>query len=337
MIGIHNTKGSFSELWIDYCRNSNIPFKLVDCYGCDIIQQLKDCDALMWHFSQNSTKDFLFDIQLVSSVEAAGKKVFPDYNTSWHFDDKVGQKYLFEALGIPMVPTWIFYNKETAFNWVDQTNFPKVNKLRGGAGSQNVHLVNSKSQARRLIRKAFGSGLPLYDALGSLKERWRLYLLGKTNFIDILEGMARFIIPPPYARTKGRQKGYIYFQEFIAGNNHDIRVIVIGNKSFAIKRMVRSNDFRASGSGSILYGRHLFNEETIKLSFDLSEKLRTQCVAFDYVHQNNQPLVVEISYGFSPAGYYSCPGYWDKELNWHEGKFNPYGWMVEDLVNSIAK
>jgi len=43
-------------------------------------------------------------------------------------------------------------------------------------------------------------------------------------------------------------------------------------------------------------------------------------------------LVIEISYGFSPEGYYNCPGYWDKNLKWYEGKFNPYGWMVELML-----
>jgi len=31
-------------------------------------------------------------------------------------------------------------------------------------------------------------------------------------------------------------------------------------------------------------------------------------------------------------GYDPCEGYWDKDLNWHEGAFNPYGWMVQLLL-----
>jgi len=38
---------------------------------------------------------------------------------------------------------------------------------------------------------------------------------------------------------------------------------------------------------------------------------------------------------FSPEGYDPCPGYWDKDLNWIEGGFDPYGWMVEDLIKII--
>jgi hypothetical protein len=53
------------------------------------------------------------------------------------------------------------------------------------------------------------------------------------------------------------------------------------------------------------------------------------------VYENGNPLVVEISYGFSMVGYDPCPGYWDNNMQWHEGKFNPYGWMIDDLVSLI--
>jgi glutathione synthase/RimK-type ligase-like ATP-grasp enzyme len=333
-IGIHQAKGSFSDRWIGYCEEKHIAWKPVDCYQSDIIKQLSGFDVLMWQISQNSPKAIFFAKQLIYSLETAGKKVFPDFQTVWHFDDKLGQKYLLEAIGAPLAPTWVFYDKQEALAWAANADFPKVFKLRSGAGSQNVKLVQTRQQAKKLIRKAFGRGFPAYDPIGSLKERWRLYKLDKTNFRDLLEGVARFAIAPAYARVRGHERGYIYFQEFIADNDSDIRVIVIGDKAFAIKRMVRKDDFRASGSGNILYDKALIYEATVNLSFEMAEKLKTQCVAFDFVHRDNKPLILEISYGFSPAGYDPCPGYWDKEMNWHEGKFNPYGWMVEEVLNS---
>lgn len=127
----------------------------------------------------------------------------------------------------------------------------------------------------------------------------------------------------------GREVGYIYFQDFIPNNDHDIRVIVIGDKAFAIKRMVRKNDFRASGSGNILYDKQYFDDQVIKLSFDIQVKLKSQCTAMDFVYKDDNPLLVEVSYGFVPEVYEDCPGYWDENLNWHEGKFDPYGRMVE--------
>jgi hypothetical protein len=50
--------------------------------------------------------------------------------------------------------------------------------------------------------------------------------------------------------------------------------------------------------------------------------------------KNQSPLIVEISYGFAVHGYDPCPGYWDEQLNWHDGPFNPQSWILENLVLS---
>jgi len=323
---------SFNKRWLNYIEKKEIPYKIIDFNSHDIIGQLHDCDALLWHFHQGNPKEILFAKQLLYSLQIQGKKVFPDFYTVWHFDDKVGQKYLLEAINAPLVPTWIFYDKKEALQWIKGTDLPKVFKLRVGAGSQNVLLVNSRSKARRLINKAFGRGFPAYNAKSSLRDRWRRYKLKETNFFDLVKGIVRFVIPPKYSQISGQEKGYIYFQEYIKGNDHDIRIVVIGDRAFALKRMVRDNDFRASGSGHILYDRILFDESTIKLSFSIAKKIMCQSVAFDFIYDNGKPLITEISYGFVPEACDACPGYWDKEMIWHEGEFDPYGWMVEDLI-----
>jgi glutathione synthase/RimK-type ligase-like ATP-grasp enzyme len=153
----------------------------------------------------------------------------------------------------------------------------------------------------------------------------------------VTKGVIRILFTTEYARVTGRENGYVYFQDYIPDNEFDIRVIVIGRRAFAIKRLVRDNDFRASGSGSILYDKSNFNDNTIRLAFEISEKLNDQCMAYDFVFMNDKPLVVEISYGFSMKGYDECVGYWEKDFTWHGGGFNPYGWMIEDLINSIEE
>ncbi len=91
-IAIHNRPGSFSDRWIKYCMVNGLPYKVVDCYDNYIIDKLHDCDILMWHHHHGDLKDVLFSKQLLFSIEQLGKHVFPDFNTNWHFDDKVGQK-----------------------------------------------------------------------------------------------------------------------------------------------------------------------------------------------------------------------------------------------------
>jgi glutathione synthase/RimK-type ligase-like ATP-grasp enzyme len=334
-IAIHETKNSFSERWIKYCDEKKINYIIVNCYDNNIIELIGDCDIIMWHFHHAGPKDILFAKQLLYSIEASGKIVFPNFKSVWHFDDKLGQKYLLEALKIPTVPSYVFYDKITAQKWAEKKTHPVVFKLRGGAGSVNVKLSKTKKSTFNLINKAFSSGfkhssvVPFIEILNKYKNK-------KVNIKAVIKSLIRQFIPTKFSKINGKEIGYAYFQDFIANNDSDIRVIIIEDKAFAIKRMIRKNDFRASGSGTILYEKTLFDKETIKLSFDISRKIGCQCLALDFVYnENKKPLVVEISYGFAASGYDPCPGYWDEDLVWHEGKFNPYGWMIESMIKQV--
>lgn len=332
MLAIHNSQSGFHPRWIAYCDANGIQYKLVDCYGNDVIDQLRNCTGLMWHFHHANVRDILFAKQLLFAVQAMGKKVFPDFNTAWHFDDKVAQKYLLEGMGLNLVPSFVFYDKEKAMEWARTTSFPKVFKLRSGAGSQNVRLVKDFREARSLIQRAFARGFSQYDAWESLRERWRKHRIGQAAFYDVLKGLVRIAVPPRFTAIAGRERGYAYFQEYIPDNQYDLRVIVISGRAFAIKRMVRENDFRASGSGVIEYCRSNFPETVIAYSLEAASLLGSQCLAVDFVRRGEDWLIVEVSYGFAPEAYDKCEGYWDRDLHYHRGRFDPYGWMVEKMI-----
>lgn len=336
-IAIHHRKGSFSERWILYCEKHNIEYKLVNAYDTDIIQQLKDCNIFMWHHLHTNYKDVLAAKNILNVIESIGVKVFPDFNTGWHFDDKVAQKYLLEAIDAPLVPSYVFYSKKTALKWLETTTFPKVFKLKGGSGSRNVKLAKNRKEAIALVNKAFSNGFSQFDRFEHLRERYRKFRLGKDSFIGVLKGIYRIFVPTLFAKMSSREKGYAYFQDFIPDNSYDTRVIIVGSKAFAITRGVRDGDFRASGSGDIRYDKASINIETIQTSFKINEKIQAQSIAFDYVIFNGRPLVVEISYGYAIDAYDACEGYWDKDLNWHKGSFNPQNWMMEDVINSLSK
>ena len=153
-------KENFCTRFEAYCKRHNIDYKLVDCTSSKIIEELADCDALVWHWPHANHKFELFARQLTYSLQAAGKVVFPNAATCWHFDDKIGQKYLFESLELPLVPTYVFYEKAAALDFLEQTDYPVVFKLKSGAGSSNVKLIRNKRCGRKLVRKMFSKGFP---------------------------------------------------------------------------------------------------------------------------------------------------------------------------------
>lgn len=337
-IAIHhrNSLGFFSSRWIEFCKKNNIEYKLVNAYDNDIIQQIKGCDAFMWHFSNYDYRDAVFAKQLIFSLEQGRKiKVFPNFNTVWHFDDKVGEMYMLQSIGAPIVPSYVFYTKKEALEWSTSTSFPKVAKLRGGSGSSNVKLIKTKQQAKKYIKRAFSKrGFSQVDWREKIKFRFISWTHGRDSFVGFLKSIAWAIIKNDYDKMHPVEKGYAYFQDFIPDNTFDIRVCVVNNRAFALKRMCREGDFRASGGGRIVYDKTEIDERCVKIALETSKVLQTQSIAFDFVFKDNTPLIVETSYGFAADAYDKCEGYWDDKMNWHAGsEFDFCGWMVEEIIH----
>ena len=339
-IAIHNRAASFSEGWIQYCKLNNIEYKKVNAYDNDIVDQLNDCDAFMWHFHHGDYRDMKFARSLIKSLESKGIKTFPNTNTCWHFDDKIAQKYLLEAINAPLVQTYVFYTEKEALEWAKSTSYPKVFKLKGGAGASNVILVKNFKEATALIKKSFGKGFEQYRWKEVMKEEFRKYKKGKGSLKAVIRPIYLHFFkkfPTDFAHYHGNECGYAYFQEFIPNNNCDIRICIVGDKAFGLKRLTRENDFRASGSGNIIYRKEEIDERCVNIAFEINKKLNMQSIAYDFVFDsNNNPLIVEISYGFAGPAYKKCEGYWTDDMKWHPGdNFNFCGWMIDNLINDL--
>ena len=275
-IAIHHRQGSFSDRWITYCQEKGIEYKLVNAYDSDIIKQVEGCDAFMWHFHQGDYRDMQMAKALILSLETKGVRCFPNSHTCWHFDNKVWEKYLLEAIGAPLVPSHVFYTEKEALEWVGTTTFPKVFKLKGGAGASNVKLAHTQKEAERLIKQCFGKGFSQYRWQDRLREEWRKYKEKKATLRELLRPVyyAFKCYPTAFSHYHQKEIGYAYFQDYIPDNSYDIRVCVVGKRAFALKRMTRKGDFRASGSGNIIYDKQQIGECCVQIAFEVNRKLQ---------------------------------------------------------------
>jgi len=331
-IALHNSNCVFFREWLAYCESMKYNYKVVNCYDNNIIEELNCCNVLLWHHDHGNPKDVLFAKQLLFSLEHLGIKVFPNFKSGWHFDDKLAQKYLFEIAAIPHIKSYVFYDKKTAIDWVNKSEFPKVFKLRRGCSARNVVLIREKKVAINHVNKAFSSGFRLYNPWAALKDGLYKFSKRKYNLKSLAKDFAHLIYPIRLEKSLGKEKGYIYFQDFMPGNEFDVRVIVVKNRAYGMKRMVRKNDFRASGSSNFVYDP--IDEEILKIAFKTSIVLDLQSVAFDFVYDyEKKPVIIEISYGFGTVGSSKCKGYYNEKLEWIEGPFNPFGWMIENIIN----
>jgi hypothetical protein len=335
-LAIHDRKNSFSDRWITYCNEKHIQYKTINCFDSDIIFQLKHVHGLLWHWAHFEPKAQLAAKIIIKAIEVSDVPTFPDYNTCWHYDDKIAQKYLLESINAPIVPSYIFFSKKEALSFFDHAVYPMVFKLRCGAGSKNVQLLKSRIQAKLLCHKAFTKG---FDAskgyLNDLKTKVR-----KLNTVkEVREKIKRLpasikniLISKRFLPT---QKGYIYLQDFCSDNEYDTRITVIGDRAFGFKRKVRPSDFRASGSGQIEYDPAKIDLRCVEIAFQVAKQLKTQSLAFDFIYNDSLPMICEISYCYQSKAVYDCTGHWNEKLNWHEGHMWPEDAIIIDLINKI--
>jgi len=284
--------------------------RLLDFRSSKDFMQIGGCDAAMWHW-YHVPDDKRVAPRILSAIDHAFHlPIFPNLKTCWHYDEKLSQHYLLDALRVPRVKTWVFWDYAQAIAFLEGAQYPLIFKLSVGAGSANVLRFKSAHQARQKIDQIFGEGILPYT-------------------FDEPPAQPHWYYP--------KQHNYAYFQEFLANNSHDIRITVIGDRAFGFLRQNREGDFRASGSGRVEYDPEKIPQEALEIAFEVSRKCDFQCMAYDFLRDTEGKVRLnEFSYGFVNRAVYECPGFWNPRLEFHPGQYWPEEFQVEDFVQSFS-
>lgn len=324
---------SFSRRWEELAAQRGVRVQVVDAFAPDLMRRLAGCDGFLWRFGYDALS-LQFAKRLLPAIEQGLKiPVFPDWATAWHFEDKVAQHYLLDAAGIPTPQTWVFWRRGPALEFARTAAYPLVMKLGLGIQSNNVRLLRSADEATVWIEQMFGPGVMSLDA-----REPRLRVAGRNQKQVVRTLLGR----PMPALPRGIQHGYFYVQQFLAGNEFDTRVTVIGNRAFAFRRFNRPGDFRASGSGRIDWDPAPIDLATVRLAFRVAQSLGTQSVAIDGLRHEGRPVVGEISYTYATWAVRDCPGHWTLDgvadagrLTWVEGHLRPEDAIFDDLLSKL--
>ncbi len=322
----HST--SWSYPWEDYCRSHHVDYDIVDGFRPDALEILYRYDAFLWHVSNYSLPEMLFARSILQAAKNLGLSVFPDFETSWHFDDKIGESYLLGSVDAPTPRHWIFYTFKDCEAWLETScPFPVVAKLRSGSGSENVKLINNRKDATAYARRMFGKGL---DATPNVLFKARTQWDSSKDWATVARRLRRIpdlIQKQKNAKAFSPEKGYVFFQEYVPNGGFDIKVVVVGDKLSYIGRRARKKDFRASGSGDLFFDREIVSKDIFDAAFQTSDRARFQCMGYDFVvdRRDGRGKILEISFGFSHLALLQAGGYWDRESIWHDDPLNaPY-------------
>lgn len=343
VIGIHPDQiggESYSDKWAEFLGKRDVKVIILDLLARDALEQAQQCDGVMWRWTHNPNHKQSAQRILYTIENCMGIPVFPDSRTAWHYDEKVAQFYLLQALDVPTPRTWVFWDRIQALEWAGKIQYPIIFKLSAGAGSSNVLKVKNEEDAITLINRSFergifpytmnefkiSSGLP--HTVGQIKDKLNR-LKDAFNFFWKYEYPS---LPPFWWKP---EYGYIYFQEFLPDNDFDTRITIIGNRAFGFRRYNRPGDFRASGSGNIDFDNKKIDRRCIQIAFKISELGMFQSMAYDFLYRQGQPVICEISYTYADWAVHNCPGHWNHELNWIDGQMWPEEAQAEDFLMRI--
>jgi len=293
-----------------FLKQEGVDCDIVEMDKSDWIDRLKPYDILIWKprfmgpRSSQIIKEKIFFIQYFMK-----KRVYPNYETVWHFDSKIAQSYIFKHQRIKSPHTFVSFDYNEAIHQARKQRYPVVLKESGGASSSGVSLIRSGRAMISYINKRF-----LWENLLSRKVSSRLF--------------DRF--------------GQIYIQTFLRGNPADLRINIIGDQyAFGFWRKNRENDFRASGSGRIDYKTEL-PKHIIEYCARISRMNRFDSMAYDILFRKDKFYIVEMSYGYNDRAVYNSGGYYilDKNCEVSEfvtGHYWPQQLWVRWLLDNIRK
>ena len=192
-------------------------------------------NSIVVHSSSQQPEYKVFIDDLLLSLQANGNFLVPSIHATRSHENKGYQELHRRLCGIES-PKACYAAKLSEIN-LGAINYPVVFKDVSGFGSTGVRLIHSEQE--------------LWDAAKMvLRLSWREKAKAiKCNFAYVvLKYILRRKNLRPYGDYYQALKRFV-LQEFIPNLSGDYKVLAFQNRIFVLKREVRPNDFRASGSG----------------------------------------------------------------------------------------
>lgn len=223
-------------------------------------------------------------------------------------ENKGYQEILKKRLGIKSLKAFYFSSIGQIANY--NIEYPVVLKGDEGSNGTQVFLIHSEQELKDKVKKEFTKrsfGIKM-DLLR------RKYLRSKKTYAEYpnYSNEQDYAEYAPYITT---HQNFI-LQEFVPDRDCDYRILALGNKYFAIKRMTRKNDFRASGAKKFIADFPL-DKRMLEYTKDLYHKLNTPFVSIDLCEKDGQFYLVEFqALHFGVNVLVKTKGYYDSEKNW---------------------
>jgi len=296
-------------LWVHACseRADVLTWEVVDLTRADWLERMRRgrFDMMLatppgW----NTAFRILFDERLYILHHVLGIPVYPSFEEIQIYENKKYLAYWLDARGIPHPPTWVFYYREEALDFLKNTAYPLVAKTSIGGGGSGVVLLKDEKAACQYVESVFsGKGAPL-----QVGPKWRKSGFWKRAVRKLLHpGELRQKLYQYRLQRAEIQKDFVLFQAFVP-HAFEWRVVRIGDSFFAHKKLKKGE----KASGSLLKG---YDNPPLSL-FDFVERITTP---YGFLSQ-----AVDLFEAPDGSG-----GYWVNEMQCIFGQSDPYQMLVD--------
>jgi len=253
------TERKFNPIFLNF---ADVDFKKVDLRNKYVIYTSAEDQGL--HY-----KDYIEDIIL--GLYLQGAKLIPHFKFLRANNNKVFMEILRDQSEMQEIKNIKSTYLSTLEDLKRKENFPDKNvlKLSAGAMSSGVFLTKSKDE---LIKKCKINCRTRYI----YKELWDI-----KNTIK-----HRYFIPDSLYRKK------FIVQNYIENLQNDWKLLVYGESIYILKRMVRKNDFRASGSGIFEFTKEI-PKGILEFAYQIKENFNVPNISLDIAYADHEFYLIE--------------------------------------------
>ncbi len=269
-----------------------------------------ECFYLCGSHQNALVKQYFDDVLDLPHIE---NKLIPGRRLVKAHENKGYQGLLAKDVGVSYVSQSYFIDEKPLS---DKT----VVKSLSGAGSAGVYLCSNEKEQLVCLRSSKFLGMTIVSLIAYLKAKVK-FIFGKGDYL-----------PEKMNFHKPRVR-YVH-QTFIPNLLFDYKILVFMNKCFVLRRGIRDNDFRASGSGKFEF----IEPSSALLDFALStrKKLNTPYVSLDVIEHDGIYQCIEYQcVHFGPYTQMNAPKYYVNLDGRWEAKHNDT--VLEELIGqSVA-
>lgn len=248
----------------------------------------ENCYYLCGSHQNTTVKQYYDDVLDVPHISP---RVIPARRLIRAHDNKGYQGMLAKSLGLAFTDQRYYVDQQ------NQGAFPLVAKSISGAGSKGVYLCSDNADYFKFLRSS-----KLWDSTVN-----QVFQYSKAKLKDLLKKGS-------YRREKiefHQPRVRHVHQSYLPNLDFDYKVLVFMDKCFVLKRWVRDNDFRASGSGKFEFITP--DESLLEFALDFRKKVNTPYVSLDIVEVGDGYQCIEYQcVHFGPYTQINAPHYYIK-------------------------